>query len=154
MECFGAACGKEKPPAYEYEYTGMVLRVEEQDARLGDVLEWKNSFGELEEKFGGEIWIHDRESMAHLMYWFAAGVGEEMLMSEAMLKQSHYGYPSENETAISSFSIYLVDTYGEDFLYLVATGNDKVQELTGYTYEELEQGWEKYLEENYGLLRQ
>ncbi len=54
--------------------------------------------------------------------------------------------PSEtNPAANLSFSFYLANTYGEDFLFQVATGNDKIENLTGRTWESLLEEWRAWL---------
>ncbi|MDE7212112.1 MAG: hypothetical protein K2O03_11835, partial [Lachnospiraceae bacterium] len=118
--------------------------------RLGWKEGWKYCFQKLEEEMGNEIRIYDEESLKQLMHFFAAASKTEIKLPEVVLTRGSY-YQEEYMLVLGSFSIYLTDIYGEDMLYLIATGNDKVEELTGHTYEEFVQEWERYLQESYGV---
>lgn len=50
-----------------------------------------------------------------------------------------------------SFSYYLAATYGEDFLYKVSTGNDRLPELVGKTWSELIEEWKTYIKSVYAF---
>lgn len=107
-------------------------------------------FRMLEKRSGGEMLIRDRESLTGLMDFFAAQVGMEASLEKAMMARGDYERQIEGETALYSFAIYMADHYGEDTLYLVSTGNDRVKELTGRTYGEYVEEWAGYLKENFG----
>lgn len=102
----------------------------------------------LKDQLGGEIFICDRKSMTYFQHFNAALTRRHVKLAEwVTLKYSKFE-PSW-QGALSSFAIYIADTYGEDILYLVSTGNDKVEELTGHTIESLAKEWEEYLKELY-----
>lgn len=131
-------------------YSYFQERYEVMGERLGWKAEWESFSQKLQEKLGGEILIHDRESMEELMHFFAALSKAEIKLSEVVLTKGNH-YQEEYMAVLGSFSIYLADTYGEDILYLISTGNDEVEELTGHTYEEFVREWEGYLQESYGV---
>ncbi|MDE7297644.1 MAG: hypothetical protein K2N94_02300, partial [Lachnospiraceae bacterium] len=58
---------------------------------------------------------------------------------------------TENDYSLISFAIYIAQTYGEDTLYLVSTGGNQVEELTGHTWESLRKEWKEYLKKNYDV---
>jgi len=68
-----------------------------------------------------------------------------------VLRQGFFDRQVYEDSVLYSFSIFIAKTYGEDILYLVATGNDKVEELTGHTYKEFAEKWEEYLKKSYGF---
>ena len=98
------------------------------------------------------MFIHDRESLVELMHFFAAVAKTEIKtgLSGAVLTKGNYS-GQDYDLVLNSFSVYLADTYGEEILYLVATGGSQVKELTGHTYEEFVQEWEEYLQGSYGV---
>lgn len=112
---------------------------------------WDNYFRKLEEKFDGEVLICDEESMNQFMHFLAATEGIDISLSKMVLRQGFFNWQVYEDSVLYSFSSFIVKTYGEDILYLVATGNDKVEELTGHTYEEFAEEWEEYLKKSYGF---
>ena len=96
--------------------------------------EFRRAFQMFESKFDGEVKICDEEGMAHFMHYMA-------------VLNDEYKYVSE--TAGTSLAIYIAENYGEEILYLVATGNDRVEELTGHTWDYYVGEWSLWLEENY-----
>lgn len=111
---------------------------------------WEEYFREFEARFEGEVLICDKESFEEFMHFLIALEGMYTSLSEDVLSHT-YGHQQEDEVILYSFAIYIANTYGEDVLYLIATGNDKVAELTGRTYEEFAKEWEGFLEKRYGF---
>ena len=118
----------------EMNYFVMQLRYK-QVKEMEDVTEeFRRAFQMFESKFDGEVKICDEEGMAHFMHYMA-------------VLNDEYKYVSE--TAGTSLAIYIAENYGEEILYLVATGNDRVEELTGHTWDYYVGEWSLWLEENY-----
>ena len=111
--------------------------------------EYDNYCRKLEEKFDGEVLICDEKSMDQFMHFLAATEGIDISLSKMVLRQGFFDRQVYEDSVLYSFSIFIAKTYGEDILYLVATGNDKVEELTGHTYKEFAQEWEEYLKKSY-----
>lgn len=132
------------------------LYFQERYEAINESLDWKENWRscrqKLEEKLGGEVLIHDGESLVELMHFFAAVAKTEIKtgVSGAVLTKGGDSW-QDIDLVLNSFSVYLADIYGEDILYLVATGGSQVKELTGHTYEELVQEWEEYLQGSYGV---
>ncbi len=110
---------------------------------------WDNYFLKLEEKFDGEVLICDEEGTKQFMHFLSAIEGMDKSVSKLVTKQGFFDYSVEEDALLYSFSIFIAKTYGEDILYLVATGNDRVEELTGHTYKEFAEEWEEYLKKSY-----
>ena len=83
------------------------------------------------------------------MHFLSAIEGMDKSVSKLVTKQGFFDYSVEEDALLYSFSIFIAKTYGEDILYLVATGNDRVEELTGHTYKEFAEEWEEYLKKSY-----
>lgn len=113
--------------------------------------EWDDILGAFEEKFDGEVSICDTESLELLLHFIVAVNGRSMQLSKIVLRKGSYGHWEENEVVLQSFAIFIAKTYGEDVLYHVATGGNRVEELTGYSYEGLVGEWEKYLDGIYSF---
>ena len=110
---------------------------------------WDNYFLKLEEKFDGEVLICDEEGTKQFMHFLSEIEGMDKSVSKLVTKQGFFDYSVEEDALLYSFSIFIAKTYGEDILYLVATGNDRVEELTGHTYKEFAEEWEEYLKKSY-----
>ncbi len=102
----------------------------------------------------------DEEAIGELLDLLRATHGEDFFEQEDWLMKywdaecyyfSFYQFTESSSSSLTSFSHYLVDNYGEDFLTKVATGNDKVYELVGRTWEELVEEWEAYLRSIYDV---
>lgn len=104
----------------------------------------------LKDQLDGEIFICDRKSMTYFQHFNAALMGRNVKLAEWVTSRSPK-YDISKQSMLNSFAIYIADTYGEDVLYLVSTGNDKVEELTGHTMEGLAKEWEEYLKKIYPL---
>ena len=90
-------------------------------------------------------------NMELLLHFIVAVNGRSMQLSKIVLRKGSYGHWEENEVVLQSFAIFIAKTYGEDVLYHVATGGNRVEELTGYSYEGLVGEWEKYLDGIYSF---